>query len=297
MKNRLIFVPAAVILLTLFIVGTFLDLQISQGFSNLNAMFPKAMTGFALLPLCLMIAFVGGSMIKVIMSKRYKTWYQNTLVGLFGLVCICFATYLYGKEMCSLLAFNLAKKFIIPIGLCASIPGGLGGFFLFKYVDQKDYMKKIIYLSIILFISFGIVWVMKKLAPRVRYAVVAVNGDVLYRPWYKPDLTQELVDSIIKSSSFGKEATQSFPSGHSSSAMLTLMLINSLPMFINKLKGKEKYLFYIGFAYYCFIALMRLYAGAHYLTDITFSGLVALSVYFIGNEIYLRKLSKGGLSK
>lgn len=291
MKNRLIFVPAATILLTLFIVGTFLDLQISQAFSNLNVNFPKYITGLSLFPLCIIIAFVGGSMVKVILSKRYKEIYKNILIGLFGLVCICFATYLFGKEMCSNLAFNLSKKYIVPIGICVSIPGGLCGYFLFKYVDQKAYMKKITYLSIVLFVSFGIVFVMKELAPRVRYSVVALDGgDTLYRPWYKPDINKDVLDSIIKTSPLGKEAIKSFPSGHSSNAMLVLMLINSLPLFIDRLKGKEKYLFYIGFAYYCFIALMRLYAGAHYLSDVTFSALVALGVYYIGNEIYLRKL-------
>ncbi len=292
MKNRLIFIPAAALLFILFMVGTFLDLQISQSIVNLNATFLKKAAGLSLFPLSLIIAFVGGSFIRLLTLKRYKPIYQNILIGLYGVVCIGFSTFLFGKEVCSVLAFNLSNKWIPLIGIIASIPGGLGGYFLFKYVDCKGYIKKIMYISIVIFVSFGIIFVIKRLAPRIRYVTLVeeIKSLNFYRPWYQPDLTQNMIDALREGSMIGKESIQSFPSGHSSSAMLLMILISSLPLFIDKLKDKQIILFYIGFAWYLLIGFIRFYVGAHYVSDITFAGLVALGVYFIGNEIYLRKI-------
>lgn len=293
MKNRLLFIPPIAILFILFIVGTFCDFQISSAIANVNFKFSNVVAGLCIYPLSAAIAFIGATFIKIIVIKRYKLVWQNILIGLFGVVCIAFSTFLFGDQMKSVLAFNFSSKFLIPVGLIASIPGSICGYFLFKYVDNKEYVKKILYLAVVLFVSFGIIWVLKKLAPRARYISIVTDERFkdCYRPWYKPNLGKEMID-LLKSTYLGKEAVESFPSGHSSSGILTMILISSLPMFIDKLKNKQTLMFYIGFAYFLIVAFFRFICGAHFVSDITFAGLTNLAVYFVGNEIYLRKLAK-----
>jgi len=289
MKNRLVFIPAFVIVFTLFMVGTFLDLEISKAVCVTTSTWPRVIAGFANLPICLVLAFVGGNLIKIITEARYSKVHQNILLGFYALVLIGFSTWLFGDTMVSYHAFNLKRIYVVPLGLIVSLIGTVLGYKFFKYVDTKDYVKLSLYLVITCVVAFCIVFGFKLIAPRARFTSIErmVHGEELYRPWYKPDLTKEVI-AMLKD--FNREEAESFPSGHSASAMLILIILSNLPLFIKKLKGKEALLFYIGFVYYLFIGFARFYRGAHFISDITFAGLVVLMIYFISNEIYLLKI-------
>ena len=68
-----------------------------------------------------------------------------------------------------------------------------------------------------------------------------------------------------------------------------MMFLSYASMFFKQLKGKETLLFYIGFAWTLLMGFSRMLVGAHYLSDVCMGALIVTVVYYITNEIALKK--------
>ena len=82
---------------------------------------------------------------------------------------------------------------------------------------------------------------------------------------------------------FTSEEFKSFPSGHTGSAAVIVMLLSYLPYLT---KGKvsmkhQKLLFFIGFLYTLALAFSRMLCGAHYLTDVCVGGFLSILICMI----------------
>ncbi|MCQ2753305.1 MAG: phosphatase PAP2 family protein [Bacilli bacterium] len=299
MKKRWYFLPAAMIVFTLFLVGTFLDLEISQALAtdHLQNLFTKIFAFIACFPLAFMSAVTSGIIVKLLL-KQYPIVWQRILLGVFSALCFAICVWLVGSNLTSYHAFCLDHPAWYLIGLLLAVPGFLLGYFAYQKITHPHLLRQIIFVMITLAFVAGAIEVMKMLAPRIRFTAVSQMEDGLkyYRPWWNPSLTSEEIQIVREWAKanplLGGEEHKSFPSGHSAVAMASAFILMYLPLLINsqKLRRYQGVCFYAGFAYFLLCAFSRIYGGAHYLSDTMFAGLFALMVYFIANEIYLRKL-------
>lgn len=292
MKNRLIFIPAAVIILGLFITGSFLDLQISQAVANVGNLYTKIFATLSCFPVALTLSIFSGISVKYIQKNKLKVPAKVGLI-IYAIGAFIVAALLPGREVIDYQSFNLPKACIL-IGLLVSTPGFILGLYLYKFVPTKHLIRNILFISIVVAFTSGCVEVIKMLAPRVRFRAFAELGNTdLFRPWWQPSLTDAEMQ-LVKALDNGKDLLKSFPSGHSNVSLSSAFILMFVPVLFNK-ENWIKYqwiFFYGGFIYFLICAFSRVVGGDHYLTDTMFSALFALFVFVIANEIYLRKIVK-----
>jgi len=296
MKNRLYFIPVVIIVLTLFVVASIFDLQISTSIANNLNGFSKFFASIATLPVAIFFSFASASILKLTLTryknvrKLYKVFLFIYAIGLYvGSIA------LFGLTV-SRHAYTFNAGLGILVGFVSMSPIAYLTYRFFDKFDSPNLFKIIIFMSVVILFSQGSIEGFKIFVPRVRYLAVSEFGNSLYRPWYDPSISKEVADFI---KAWGKERSyenciKSFPSGHSNFAFLSSFILLMLPS-VFKLEKIEKYrhiLFYCGIFYYFLIAFSRIYGGYHYLSDTMFSGLYSLGVVYIANEIYLRKIEK-----
>lgn len=300
MKNRLYFIPAAVIVVSLLFVGTFCDLQISQAIVHLDNPFSHFMAGFTVMPVSVVLGFILGTLFKMVTNKQYKKAWQNIILCVISFGLLIGGAYFLGDHFTSYHAYNiktLRPLLNIAFGLAMMIPGYILGYIFYDKMNHKHIFKTYILIVATVVFLIAFIEISKVLFPRVRYTSVVKllneEGVNYFRPWYLTDfsLSKEFVTS---KGLVSPEEIKSFPSGHSNMGIAATFTLMFIPKFFPKLKGKEVYFFYGGFLFFLLVAFSRIYIGAHYLSDTMFAGTVALLVYFISNEIYLRKI-QGGL--
>ena len=86
----------------------------------------------------------------------------------------------------------------------------------------------------------------------------------------------------------GINGNKSFPSGHTASAGCCYLLM-MLPFISEKLRNKKALLFLGAFIYTGTVAFTRLVMGAHYLSDVTFGGLVSFTCVIIAIKVIDKK--------
>ena len=287
MKNRLFFIPPFVIIIALFIVGTFLDLNISssivQAGNHLSAFF----SGFVSVPIFFGLTFASGAFIKLAII-RYKKLKHRIFTAIFVLFTTALSILIGGKNFASYEAYQLSTTFSILVGVIITIPGLICGFFFYKCIDSPNLIKVCALIVISVIITYVFAFGIKYSVSRVRYIFLVETSLDFYRPWYSPNLSPEIIE-VIKA--INKDGIKSFPSGHSNFAMCVAFMLMYLPRINNKLMKYQGLLSIIGFIYFFFIAFTRIFAGMHYLSDTMMSGFISLFVYFIANEIYMRKLN------
>lgn len=295
MKKRLFFLPALGITFALLLVGTFLDLQVSQAVVVQGNYFTKIFAALSCVPAALTLGIASGLFTKLA-REYYKKTYQKVLLIIFAVIFFVGSIYLAGDHIKSYHAFNLHGFYWYALGILVAVPGLLIGLFLFKHFESKTLLKNIIFVIAVAAFTCASIEVIKLLAPRVRYTTVMNLGVEYYRPWWKSNLTAEQLKAVKDFAAlkgWGEEH-KSFPSGHSNISLVSALILMYLPLMLKE-KNLVKYqplFFYGGFIYFLICASSRIVGGAHYLSDTMFAGTFALVVYLIANEIYIRKLDK-----
>jgi membrane-associated phospholipid phosphatase len=176
-------------------------------------------------------------------------------------------------------------------------------------VDKKV-MKKLflfaVFMIIVLAVSNGAVQILKILWSRQRYRTMAGSSTAInqylsqapyggFSPWYKPEFlfrspirTQGYMEAFR---AYDSDAFASFPSGHAVAAACSFALI-LLPDIFEKLK-KHNWMFWTFPAIYtAIVALSRIVAGAHYLSDVLFGSFIGLTVAALTRFIFVEKMLK-----
>ena len=96
-----------------------------------------------------------------------------------------------------------------------------------------------------------------------------------FRNWWESGA--DLKESLAKGNVTDEFA--SFPSGHSAYAMFGIFLFPALAEYITVLRKYRSWLFLLGLSLWAATAFSRLTVGAHYLTDVTIAGLIAILAY------------------
>lgn len=264
------------------VLGSFLDLQISTAIANPNngfALFISAICptiGFAT------VAMMGGGFIAFIIKGKYHIALK-VLFGVLAACCFAVAIYFPGGEYFGINGFyNPDIKWlgyvivILPEALAA-----FGGYLLFK--DSKNDKMWIIFVIMIVMLCIALLAVIpliKDNMHRPRFRLLITTDQISFHNWWEPFKEYDQVKD-----NFAHDNFKSFPSGHTAETAILLVGITFFPMADERFEKYQLPIFLGGIALVLLVALARILAGAHFLSDVSMGATIMLSLLTITNEI------------
>lgn len=282
-----IFAVFFVVLLGGLITSCFYDLEVNIAVTNFDSKFGMICASFGQLPGWCMMGFFGVMAFKL--SQQVERKLFKVLLIIFAVLVVGVSGYLiFGDMNSSHNGFKEISKLWVRI-LIAVILEAIIVFIGYKVIDTKDtktLLRTWIILMIAYYLGLAIVFIMKEIWTRPRYRLI-YNGYEgytvydLFKRWYEPGrgIAGEIYPyEIVHSDDF-----KSFPSGHSYDSM-TCILLSYIPLLNTKQKDKpwiRSLILGITGCYAMMIAFSRILYGAHYLSDVTFGGLVGVICAFV----------------
>lgn len=273
--SLLYYLPFICLCLIGIIVGTFCDLNISSSIVNQSSAFGRFIESFGMVIVYFLINVSGVIVFKFLLNSKNKWLFVLANVYLI-FTYIASAYFIHNgfvnsKEVNVTYGFAYSKVISYVIAFIISSIYTAFSFLLIRKVD-KDLLIIALIFVIALILQVLIINLLKVLNCRPRYRNM-LGAD--YRPWYS-----------LSPYSQNNDLYKSWPSGHTATATITLLF----PLlFINHSKVKPVIVMSISYAYTLLIAFYRVYYGAHFLSDVSFGGLISalicLLVIFIGNKI------------
>lgn len=283
------------ILLVGFIIGSFLDLQINEAIYSDRNMFGIIMASFGTYPCYAGLSFAAGGLLVTSVKKKDLHIVWKIVSWVLAAIGYIVSVWLGSKDVPSVNGFNndaLELPFTIANILVFAGVGALGFIVCNKGDENKLWIALMVMAVIFLVALLPTSFLIKLVIHRPRYRYVVRGGDIAFHHWwesYKDYQTYIEGNHVFDGVEVTKEEFKSFPSGHSGSAAIMMMVLPYLSMFFNKLKGKETMLFYIGFGWTVVMMFSRLLVGAHYLSDTCMGALIVVVVYFIGHSFAASK--------
>ena len=162
--------------------------------------------------------------------------------------------------------------------------------------EHNEVLIKWAYMIVCVVACVLIIELIKNPVGRVRYRTMNYLGNFdLYTPWYQANGKRKLYDLVGADPTkpqynFVSDACKSFPSGHTFSAGLiyTLLALPYLLPSCNK-KGVRAALWCGTVAVVGTVALSRIVAGAHFMSDVLMGGTIAFLSAMIMREIFICK--------
>lgn len=257
------------------IVGSFLDLNISEKLVNTNdtfALFFETIgeyIGYVTIPIGGILVFLG----LIRSEKRYLR-----IIGIIILLlALAIGTYTYGKSV----TIADGKYGILRMKSYISYPFAfllmlIPMVIVYVFVDKEDTRMLVIVgslLIICMLLQFLITNALKILDCRPRYrflidSTLNTSGET-FRAWYhfKPS---------FKTDDYHK----SWPSGHTATASQALLIAATGMTFKNKSKIRDLIVVILSALYTLLVAYTRIRCGAHFLSDVSFGMLVSVSIVF-----------------
>ena len=287
-KMRLhIFIVMAVFVI-LFIVGSFLDLQISNGLYQHENGFGIAVAALSMNVGYGVLAFMGGVSLYHA-HKLEKVNYMRVLTFLMALGFFGCAVYFDGKEFFGPNGWYNPDIYFLGFIIAVPLMGAcsFGGYLVGKKANNPRLWLLMLIGAAFIALSLVIgTTVVKNIFHRPRYRTAVVHEEYLigYYPWWKRcGNYKDLMDKY----GILKEEFKSFPSGHTSVCAMTMLFVIILPFIQGKELKHQVLYFYLGFAYAALIAFTRILTGAHYLSDVAMGGLITTICLYIYYEIVL----------
>ena len=293
MKKRFHLLIIIGILLAGFIVGSFLDLQIDQALFSKNNGFGLFMASFGVYPCYAGLAFIGGGFLVTTLKRKEIPLWGKIICYIVSAAAYGMSIYLCGKEMPSPNGYNNDSLKPIAYAIPAVLFAGafFGGFMVCRKGDAKQLWVILLIMSVIFVVSLlPAGYVIKLIIHRPRYRYAVRCGVTDYYNWWQPfPEYKDAIGHVVEGFEITKEEFKSFPSGHSGTGMILAMYLPLASYFFPKLKGKETFLFYGGVAFGLLMMFSRLLVGAHYLTDTCMGSLIVMIVFYVVNEVAVRK--------
>ena len=285
-KMRLHIFIAMGVFLALFIVGSFLDLQINQAIFSENNGFGLTVAALSMNLGYAVIAFMGG-VVLFHAHKLNKVTYQRVGFLLLALAFLGAAIYFDKKEFFGHNGwYGAAPEWV---GYFIATPLMAGCTVLGYLVGKKANNPRLWMLMVVgaFFIGLSLIigtTVVKNIFHRPRYRIAVYNDYCDFYPWWERCVDYK---SIMEMHSLTKEEFKSFPSGHTSVCAMTMFGVVLFPFITGKELKRQVLYFYLAMAYTIFVAFTRLLVGAHYLSDVGMGGLITLVCLYLYYEIIL----------
>jgi membrane-associated phospholipid phosphatase len=285
---------AAAILLALTVCGSVWDLEIANaiylGEQPSENIFGIIFSYIGIIPTFVGWSFLGASIL-YLSKKQIANATKRRLAMAFAILLFVLSFFYF----CNTLYLSNANAFKIhfaaaySIGIAVICAAAYLGYALAKRSEDGELLYKLLFLAAVSLVTLIIISATKELMCRPRFRFVLANDNADYfRSWWQSG--REIKDSLGKD--IVTDEFASLPSGHSAYSMFAIFLFPTLADYIRKLKKFKPYLFALGFVWWAVTALSRLTLGAHYLTDVTIAGLVAMLAYVIVSVVqkfYLKR--------
>lgn len=314
-KKTILWICIVVGLLSIFVLGTIFDLQISKALADLNSDSYLSRNLFAIigeafgediLYVLLVSAF---AIIFFNLLKRdiiNKNWLKYILLGFCIIASFIISFYCIHKTLSyisehtsfGLENFLTSALGIIIVGLFSLIVD-ICAYILFDKLNISNLQQLLWWAILVLFvaaISNVAVQGAKHIFDRTRFRAMHFVGDTsytYYTPWYQ--INTEKFNSV---SIYAEDFFKSFPSGHTCAAASSAVLV-ALPMFVEKFNNKKwKTIFWLSsLSYTILVAFSRIVAGAHFFTDVFVGGLITFVCTILTMVIFKYLLLKQKTSK
>ena len=269
------------------ILGSFLDLNISTAIANPN-------NGFALLISAIgptigfgAVAVMGGGFIAFIVKGKYHIALK-ILFGVLAACCYGVAIKYPAGEYFGVNGFynpNLEWLGYVIVAL-PEAAAMVGGYFLFRnYKNDKLWIIFCIIVVLLLIALLLVIPTIKDNMRRPRYRLISSVTQIEFHNWWEPCKNyKELMETYNIDSS---DHFKSFPSGHTAEASIPLVIITFLGLANDNLKKYQMPAFYCGCALVLIVALARILAAAHFLSDVSMGATVTLTLTLIANEVVI----------
>ncbi len=281
-----IFVAFFAILLGGLITSCFYDLEVNIAVTNFDSKFGMICASFGQLPGWCMMGFFGVIAFKL--SQQIDKKLYKVLLIIFAVLVVSVSGYLiFGDMNSSHNGFkeisSLWVRILIAIALEAIIV--LIGYKVIDTKDTKTLLRTWVILMIAYYLGLAITFIMKEIWTRPRYRLIYDGYEGysifdLFRKWYNPG--RGIAGDIYPYEVVHSDDFKSFPSGHSYDSM-TCILLSYIPLLNTKQKDKpwiRSLILGITGCYAMMIAFSRILYGAHYLSDVTFGGLIGVICAF-----------------
>ena len=269
------------------VLGSFLDFNISSAIAS-----PTSAVGLTISAIGPTIGFagvaaMGGGFVSFILKGKYHIALK-VLFGVLALCCFGVSIYYPAGEYFGINGFYGAAPTWVGylIVLLPEAAAGVGGYFLFKDCENKNMWIVFSIMIVLLCIALlAIIPALKGMMHRPRYRIVSTTG-VEFHNWWEPCKNyHELMETYgIESSDHFK----SYPSGHTAEASIALVVVTFFPLADKKLAKYQMPFFYGACGLVLLVALARILAAAHYLSDVSTGATIILTLLFIANEIVMR---------
>lgn len=271
-KERFYLLLAAFIWCGLVAVFTYGDLEFSQSLFDQNAGWAVWLERLGEFP-GVLVAWMASEIILaygVLTQKRDAGQERYIVVGIIAVTIFTLyipmrlSYYFWDNQAVSfkkwLLMFTISGFTVIAIIKLIS-QGSLE--------EGKKIADKAMQALILFIIAIVAIHLLKGIWGRVRFR--DMHGEYgLYTPWYTIQL---------------KSSGNSFPSGHTSSAALTVLLIYILPM---TKRWQRNMVVMVSVGYTLIVAFSRIVVGAHFFTDTLFGMAITYGIVLIGAAVMRR---------
>ena len=269
------------------ILGSFFDLSISQAIASPTNGF--ALTVSAILPTIGFggVAVMGGGFLAFIVKGNYKT-YLKVLFGILAAGCLALAIIYPAGEYFGINGFyGAAPKwvgyFIVILPEAALM---VGGYFLFKDFKNENMWIVFVIIAVILAAALlGAVTGLKDIMHRPRYRLISVEENVAFHNWWEPCKNYK---DLMESYGIDKDNFKSYPSGHTAEVSILFVVVTFFPLANEKLKKYQLPAFICAGALVLLVAIARILAAAHYLSDVSWGAFIMLTLTLIANEVVMR---------
>lgn len=268
------------------IFGSIFDLQLSQAIASSTNGFGLTISVIGpTIGFCAM-AILGGAFIAFALHGNYNK-YLKIFFWIIAAVAFGVGIYYGGKEYFGTNGFN--NKSLKWIGYLIVILPLAGseylGYRLFKDNENKN-MWIILLIGIAAFALalVGFVNILKMIMHRPRFRTV-VSTDVEFHNWWQRCANYK---DLMKTFNLASEEFKSYPSGHTTEACMVFIPVIFLPLSNKKYEKYQLKAFICAALFVGLVALARILAAAHYLSDVSTGATITTLLIFCANEIVIR---------
>ena len=269
-----------------FILGTFLDLSISNAIFSRDNAFGLTISAIGTIPGYMILAVLGGMFFAVGLHKDYKTIYK-VILYVTAVACLGCAIFFTGREFFGENGFKGAAQ--QWIGYLITLPIGCACSFLGYKMGKNSETK---YLWLILAIAAFCIFMslvpgvtmIKAIFHRPRFRSVTLYEGIEFHAWYQR--CSEYKD-LMAFYNITSEEFKSFPSGHAGASTVFMLGVSLLPLINKKYEKLQLPLFYAGFAWVLLVSFTRILVGAHFLSDVSMGGIITTLFMLINNEVLI----------
>ena len=270
------------------ILGSFYDFNISSAIASASNGFALTISaigptiGFA------GVAAMGGGFIALIVKGKYHIALK-VLFGVLATCCLGVAIYYPAGEYFGVNGFyGAAPEWVgYLIVIVPESAAMVGGYFLFKDCANKNMWIVFCIIIVLLLIALlAVIPTIKDNMRRPRFRALAQYSDVAFHNWWEP--FKEYKDYIVAHPEIPHDNFKSFPSGHTAEASILLVCVTFLPLANKKFEKIQLPVFIGSCVLVILVALARILAAAHFLSDVSTGAFIIITLLLIANEIVIR---------